>query len=92
MLWMAHRKIHGKPQLNDLTDFVIIEEFDSFKASTVPKGSSFVPVNELLSLYCSMSSFEFSVVQMFGYCYVEVSGAEVDALIDWMLDMKDKYR
>ena len=59
MLWMAHRKIHGKPQLNDLTDFVIIEEFDSFKASTVPKGSSFVPVNELLSLYCSMSSLEF---------------------------------
>ena len=94
---MAHRKYHGKPQLNDCTDFVIIdavlhEEFDSFKASTVPKGSSFVPVNELLSLYCSMSSFEFSVVQMFGYCYVEVSGAEVDALIDWMLDMKDKYR
>ena len=23
---------------------------------------------------------------------MEVSGAEVDALIDWMLDMKDKYR
>ena len=55
VLWMAHRKYHGKPQLNDLTDFVIIdavlhEEIDSFKASTVPKGSSFVPVNELLSL------------------------------------------
>lgn len=58
----------------------------------MPKGSTFVQVNELLSWYCSMSSLEFSVVQMFGCSYVKLSGAEVDALIDWMLEMREKYR
>ena len=97
VLWMAHREYCGKPQLKDLIDFVIIDtvlhdDFDSFKASTVQKGFSFVPVNELLSLYCSMSSLEFSTVQMFGYSYVKLSGEEMDALVDWMLEMRDKYK
>ncbi len=97
MLWIVHRNHHGKPPLKVLTDFVIIDEelhkeFDSFKTSVVPKGTSFFEVNELLSLYCSKSSTKFSIISKFGYIYVKLSGAEVDSLIDSMHNMNLQYR
>ena len=97
MFWIAHREHHGKPQLRDTTDFVIISEvlhreFDLFKESTMKKGCSFVAVNELLSFYCSQSSRKFSTIHKFGYSYVELSAARIDSLIDWMLEMRNKYK
>jgi len=96
VLWMTHREYNGKPKLQDTINFVTVNvdlhaEFDCFKARMVSKGSSFVLVNELLSLYCSMCSLEFSCVQMTGGCYVRLSGDEMDLLIDWMVDLKGKY-
>ena len=95
MLWIAYRECHGKPQLRDTTDFVIIDavlhdEFDLFKASTMQKDSSFVPVNELLSLYCSQCSVKFPALEKFGCFYVELTPAEIDSLIDWVLVMRKK--
>ena len=96
VLWNAHRQFHEKSPLKNVTDFVIVDavlhkEFDSFKASTVQQGSSFVPINELLSLYCSQSSLKFSIIQMFGYSYVHLTSAQIDLLIDWILEIRNEY-
>ena len=96
VLWIAQRELQGKPKLKDTSDFVIIDsalhdEFDSFKACTIQPGSSFVPVNELLSLYCSKCPMTFPVLQKFGSYYTELTAAQIDLLVEWVLDMRSKY-
>ncbi len=55
--WLAQRRLNSKPELREVSDFVIINsclhnEFDAFKKSEVKLQFSFVEVNELLSVFC----------------------------------------
>ena len=56
-LWIDFRAFHGKPELVNVIDFVIVncrlhDEFDQFKKAEVQSSYSLLPVVELLLFYC----------------------------------------
>ena len=81
--------------MTDVGDFIIIhsklhDEFDAFKKNEVIPSHSFVPVNELLLLYC-LPLFSNLVVK-YGKCYFELEASEIDSLIWWIYEMRKKYK
>lgn len=96
---MDSRAFHDKPPLRKVHDFVTInstlhDEFESFKASAIKNPShSFVELNELLSVYClSTSNLLCTKVEKFGKIYMELQAAQMDILIEWVLELRGKYK
>lgn len=98
-VWLQYRLFHGKSALTDIGDFVIIDpnlhdEFDAFKKAEIAKGHSFVPINELLLLFC-LPQFsdlhELPRIEKFGERYLYLTAAQIDQLILWVYEMRENY-
>ena len=96
-LWLDYRTCHGESQLVDVIDFVIVnsdlhEQFDLFKKDEVPPNYGFVRMVELLEFYESESThFEGDITLKFNKTYLKMSGSQIDDLIIWVGQMRDRY-
>ena len=97
--WLDYRQFQKEPLLTDLQDFVIInsqlhDQFDLFRnVAQLKKEYSLVPVSELLIFYCASQRFQLlsSMVAKYGKMYLELHYSEIDKLIYWVDEMRDKY-
>lgn len=96
-IWLQYRLFHGKSALTDVGDFVIIDpklhnEFDAFKKAEIASGHSYVPVNELLLLFC-LPQFsdlhELPRIEKFGKIYLYLKASQIDQLILWVNEMRE---
>jgi hypothetical protein len=98
-LWLDFRKFHGKPELVDAVDFVIVnsrlhDEFDEFKKAEVDPSYDLLPVVELLLFYCLTKCphvLDSSLVHKFGKTYIKMDSSQLDALVSWMYEMNEQY-
>ena len=97
-LWLDYRAFHKEPLLTDVHDFIVInsqihDQFDLFQKATVKKSYSFVPVCELLLFYCVSQCPDLldSKVEKYGKQYLELHYSEVDKLVFWIDEMRDRY-
>ena len=94
-----YRRFQKEPSLTDLHDFVVVDsqihdQFDHFRDSTQLKGEySLVPVCELLIFYCASQCSQLlrSKVVKYGNVYLELHYSEVDKLVFWVEEMREKY-
>ena len=85
--------------LTDAGDFVIVDpklhdEFDAFKKAESLTGHNFVPVNELLLLFClpQFSSLHRAPrIKKFGISYLELQSSQIDELVLWVREMRKVY-
>ena len=97
-LWLDYRAFHKEPLLTDIHDFVVInsqlhDQFDLFKKFEVKKSYSLVPISELLVFYCvsRCPGILNSKVVKYGKMYLELHYSEVDKLIFWVDEMRERY-
>ena len=98
-LWIDFRAFHGKPELVNVIDFVIVnsrlhDEFDQFKKAEVQSSYSLLPVVELLLFYCLTKCphvLDSSQVHKFGRTYIKMDSSQVDDLVSWVYEMNELY-
>lgn len=97
--WLHSREYENKPLLTDAVDFVIVnsqqhDEFDAFKKAHTSPFHSHVLMVELLKFYCDtkcptlLSSHS---IGSFGRSYLHLSCYQIDRLVEWVYDLRDKY-
>lgn len=96
--WLDCRAFQHEPPLSEFQDFVVIEsqlhdQFDLFKKSNVKDSYSWLPLCDLLTFYCNSKcpSHLNSKVQKFGKVYLELHTSDVDELVTWVDEMREKY-
>lgn len=97
-LWQQCRRVGGKPELDDLIDFVVVtaelhDDLDAFKRAEIKLGYSFVPVCELLLVFCQQQSDlrKCCQVNKFGKHYFNLSASQMDKFITWVYEMRECY-
>lgn len=96
-LWQDYRTFNREKPVKDALDFVIVnnelhKEFDSFKKSEVPSGTSFIETNPLLQLYCHEKLKNMFTVQKYGKTYLELSGSNMDDLCQWIRALRKLHK
>lgn len=94
--WLQCREFHGKPAVTDAIDFVIVDgelhnDFDAFKRQEVKPSYSWVPVSELLLFSQFTSLHNLPEIIKFGKCYFELHVSQMDELISWAVEMRERY-
>ena len=97
-LWLDFRAFQNEPPLPERHDFVIIncqlhDQFDAFKRDNIRASKSNIPVCSLLMFYCNSKCPHHlsSMAEKYGKVYLELYMSEVDELIMWVNDMREKY-
>ena len=95
-LWLDCRTFHHEPPLPDIHDFVVINsqlhnEFDLFKKTNIRASYSLIPLCDLLTFYCGSKCRVGTKVLRYGKVYLELHNSEVDELIMWVDEMREKY-
>ena len=96
--WLDYEAFHKEPLLTDIHDFVVINgqlhnQFDVFKKAKVKESYSLVSISELLIFYCASQYPQLlrSKVNMYGKMYLELHYSEVDELVYWVVEMRERY-
>ena len=99
-LWLDCRAFQCDTPVPEIQDFVIIDsqlhdQFDLFKKSNVRESYSLIPLCNLLTFYChSGSKCHHSLnskVEKYGKVYLELHMSEVDELVMWVDEMRERY-
>ena len=79
-------------------DFIVVnsqlhDQFDLFKTAEVKKSYSLVPTSELLLFYCASQcpGILNSKVMKYGKVYLDLHYSEVDKLIFWVDETRERY-
>ena len=92
------RQYDGKPPLTDAVDFVIVncqlhDEFDAFKKAHTSSFHSYILLVELLKFYYDTkcpSLLSSQLFEEFGKSYLYLSGYQIDSLVEWVYDMRER--
>ena len=98
-LWLDYRAFLKEPLLTDVHDFVVInsqlhDQFDLFKKKHVKMSHSLVPMSEILIYYSASQCphlLSSKVVKKYGKVYLELHDSEVDKLVYWVDEMRERY-
>jgi hypothetical protein len=96
-LWLDYRRFQKEPCLTDYQDFVVVnsqlhDQFDLFRNS-LNAENSLLPMCELLIFYCASQRSQLlsSKVVKYGNIYLDVHYSEVDKLVFWVDEMRERY-
>ena len=98
MLWQDWKKYSGKSKLRDLGNFVVVdnrlmEEFDEFKPNMIEPGVILLPSCDLLQYWITKEKKRpFNTVMRFGSPYVPMSIDQIDDLLDWVTQAKERLK
>ena len=94
--WIAERSTrshYSQIYMTVVINSQLHDQFDAFKKAKVKESYSLVPVSELLIFYCASQCRQLlsSKVDMCGRMYLELHYSEVDELVYWVDEMRERY-
>ena len=95
-LWLDSRAYHGEPLLKFAIDFIIVNsqlhnQFDKFKKSETKSSHSVLELVELLHFYHKIECPHFLELRKYGKSYLQMSGEQIDGLVEWVQRMRDQF-
>ncbi len=95
-MWLDWRQYINLPVLNKVGNFIVVnpttlDQFCEFRSSHTTKGIANLPLTHLLEYYITrVMEITLKVSSKFGHSYIAMDMDDVDHLVEWVDEMREK--